>query len=116
MRARIGQLIDGRDLWWNPAPADAADDIADKVANHVLPFFEQMHSVDAMVQFLEDGQVLNQRHPPPITYLAILRYEQGDARAACALLADLQRRDVGAWRPLIRRVSAAIEGISASPP
>ncbi|MGI8907012.1 MAG: DUF4304 domain-containing protein [Candidatus Sumerlaeaceae bacterium] len=105
VRARIGQLIDGKDLWWDLTSTDVADDIADKVASRVIPFLEQMHAVNAMEQFLTDAQVVKQKYPPPIIYLAILKHEQGDSSAACALLNDLQKRTVGAWITRIRRIA-----------
>ena len=105
VRARVGQLIDGKDLWWNLTATDTADDIADKVASPVLPYLEQMHSVNAMVQFLEDGQVVKMKYPPPIIYLAILKDEQGDSNVACALLSDLRNKSGAAWLSRIRRVA-----------
>ena len=105
VRARIGQLIDGRDLWWQLNTNDVADEIADKVSKHVLPFLEQMHSADAMERFLTKAQVVKQKYPPPIIYLAILKHEQGDIDAAFSLLDDLKKKTVGAWQGKIGQIA-----------
>lgn len=111
VRARIGQLIDGKDLWWQLDSDHVAGEIAEKVSTHVLPFLEQMHSADAMERFLTNAQVVKQKYPPPIIYLAILKHEQGDAAAACSLLDDLKERTVGAWQG---RISQIAEKLSCS--
>jgi Domain of unknown function (DUF4304) len=111
VRVRIGQLIGEKDLWWKLDAADVADDIADKVNSRVLPFLEQMHSTDAMEQFLTNAQVVKQKYPPPIIYLAILKHQQGNAKAACALLGELERQTVGAWQG---RISQIAETLSCS--
>jgi hypothetical protein len=70
------------------------DDVAAKITAYVLPFLDRMHSLDAMEQFLANAQVMKQKYPPPIIYLAILKCERGDRTGACALLADLHKRTV----------------------
>lgn len=109
VRARIGQLIDGKDLWWQLDESGIADDIANKVAVYGLPFLEQMHSPTAMEQFLTDSQVIKQKYPLPIIYLAILKHEQGDVTGACTLLRELQKKTVGAWQD---RIAQVIETLS----
>lgn len=109
VRARVGQLIDGKDLWWQLGADDVAGEIADTVSTHVLPFLGQMHSADAMERFLTNSQVVKQKYPPPIIYLAILKHEQGHSGAACSLLGDLKKKTVGAWQ---RRISQIAERLS----
>jgi hypothetical protein len=111
VRARIGQLVDGKDLWWQLDADGVAGEIAEKVNIHVLPFLEQMHSLDAMERFLTNAQVVKQKYPLPIIYLAILKYEQGDVDAACRLLVDLKKKTVGAWQG---RISQIAEKLSCS--
>lgn len=105
VRARIGQLIGEKDLWWKLDAADVANDVADKVSTRVLPFLEQMHSIDEMERFLTKAQVVKQKYPPPIIYLAILKHEQGDTNAACTLLGDLKKKTVGAWQDRIGQIA-----------
>ncbi|MFA6270767.1 MAG: DUF4304 domain-containing protein [Candidatus Paceibacterota bacterium] len=108
VRARIGQLIDGKDLWWSLDATNIADEVVDKVNTHVLPFLEQMHSAKAMEHFLMKAQVVKQKYPPPIIYLAILKHEQGDVNEACTLLRDLKKKTVGAWQDRISRIAETL--------
>ena len=105
VRARIGQLLEGKDLWWRVGDARILDDVAKKVAAHVLPFLERMHSLAAMEQFLTNAKVTKQKYPLPIICLAILKSEQGDRTGACALLTELGEKSVGAWRTRIGEVA-----------
>jgi hypothetical protein len=105
VRARVGQLIDGKDVWWRLSDRKTLDDVAAKITAYVLPFLDRMHSLDAMEQFLANAQVMKQKYPPPIIYLAILKCERGDRTGACALLADLHKRTVGAWQARISQVT-----------
>jgi hypothetical protein len=104
VRARIGQLIGGQDLWWPSDDNSATADIISKLRLYILPFIEDMHSQEAMVNFLENSRVTEQSYPPPIIYLAALKFEQGDRSAACALLDDLQPRMVGAWKSRVDQI------------
>lgn len=104
VRARIGQLIDGKDLWWQLDSDHVAGEIAENVSAHVLPFLEQMQSAEAMERFLTNAQVVKRRYPPPIIYLAILKHEQGDAAAARSLLEDLKKRTVATWQGRIGQI------------
>lgn len=38
VRARIGELIDGKDMWWNLTSPDVEEAIVEKVEGIVLPF------------------------------------------------------------------------------
>jgi len=107
-RVRVGQLLDGKDLWWRLIDAKILDDIAEKLTAHVLPFLERMHSLEAMEQFLTSAQVMKKKYPPPIIYLAILKSEQGDRTGACALLTQLGEKSVGAWRTRISEVAGRL--------
>lgn len=108
VRARIGQLLDGKDLWWQLDTDDVANEIVDKVSLQVLPFLEQMHSIEAMERFLTNAQVVKRKYPPPIIYLAILKHEQGDTEAACRLLGDLKKKTVGAWQDRISQIAKSL--------
>jgi hypothetical protein len=57
-----------------------------------------MRSRQDMVQWLMNAQVVKKRHPPPIINLAILQHFLGKPSEACALLAELEKKAVGAWR------------------
>jgi hypothetical protein len=98
VHARVGQLIDLKDLWWPLSGERTPESVVEKLRSHVLPFLEQMHSHAAMERFLTDAEVTKQKYPLPILHLAVLRYRRGDKIGACGVLAELRRGALGAWR------------------
>jgi hypothetical protein len=108
VRVRVGQLLDGKDLWWRIDDVRTLGDVAEKVTAHVLPFLERMHSFEAMEHFLTIAQVTKQKYPPPVIYLAVLKSERGDRIGACALLTEFGKKTVGAWRTRIAEVAGRL--------
>jgi hypothetical protein len=51
-----------------------------------------------MVQWLTDTQVVKKKYPLPIINLAILHDLLGNSPEGCALLAEVQKKAIGAWR------------------
>lgn len=105
VRSRIGQLMEGKDIWWSASDDEVTEDVAAAVAEHVLGFLERMHTPAAMASFLDAAEVGKQKYPPPIIYLAILRHELGDQGGACTVLAELHRATSSAWQARIDEVS-----------
>jgi hypothetical protein len=86
VRSRLGFLIDGHDHWW---PFDAVgldDELAEKIAEYAVPFFDRLGTPDAVEKNLADSGAVKHLRPPQTLYLAVLRYERGDRDAACELL------------------------------
>ena len=105
VRARIGELVDGKDKWWKVADDMAAEDIALHVDKFVLPFFEKMHSREGMVEHLTNAKVIMRNYPPPVIYLALLKRRLGNVHEACALLSELRNNTTGTWHPRITEIS-----------
>jgi hypothetical protein len=83
---RPGDLWHDGDAWWGLDDPSASDEVAAKVAKHVVPFLDRMHSFDALEKWLRDENVVRKRYPPPIIYLALLSAARGDTADACRLL------------------------------
>ncbi len=107
---RIGQLIDGKDLWWPLGEPGTPGEIADKLACFVLPFLGRMSSVEAMAQFLADMQVTKGHYPVPVVCLAILQYERGNKTEALDLLTELSNRLVGPWGARLHEIKGRLSG------
>lgn len=105
VRVRIGDLVDGRDLWWPLDDVRLVEDVIDKLTGRILPFLDSMHSLKEMEHFLTTAQVTRRRYPLPIIYLAILQGENGDKASACALLGELGAKAVGAWKSRVNDVA-----------
>jgi hypothetical protein len=105
---RIGELMGGKDRWWDLGEEAASEAVVASVESHVLPFLTSMHSREAMEQWLHDAGVTGRRHPPPILALAILMHLSGKSAEACALLSDLRDRTSAAWRERTSEVAARL--------
>lgn len=106
--ARIGELIDGRDKWWQLSEGVTPSDVSEAVATHVVPFLARVNTRAGMKQWLLDSSVEKKRYPPPIISLAIIKSFSGEAVEACKLLADLQKKATGAWRARVTEVAGRL--------
>jgi hypothetical protein len=98
---RIGGLRDGKDIWWPLGDKDIAAQMRDNIVSDVVPFLRRMSTRSAMRQWLIENGVAKKGYPPPVVGLAILTHLLGDAAEAAAILSDLQKKPVGAWKPRI---------------
>lgn len=98
VRARVGELIDGRDLWWQVGDCEVPARVSTAVSSRVLPFVERMRSREEMVRWLVEAQVVERMYPLPIINLAILQVLVGNTLEGCALLANLRKTAIGGWR------------------
>lgn len=103
--ARVGELMDGKDLWWSLNDDSVADELSKLIIAHILPFVQRMRSRQGIVQWLMDTQVVKRRYPPPIINLAILQVFLGNPTEGCSLLVELQKNAVGAWRTRVTEVA-----------
>jgi hypothetical protein len=102
---RIGELIDGRDIWWELNDIAATSDVEEKIKVHVLPFLERMQTREAMERWLTNSAAMRKRLPIAIIKLAIPRKLLGDTAGACTLLLDLREKATGAGRIKIDEVA-----------
>lgn len=107
-RARLGELIDGKDLWWQLSDDQIAERVSEAITSHILPFVMRMRSRRDMVQWLMDTQVVEKRHPLPIINLAILQNLLGNSSEGCALLAEVQKKVVGPWHARAAEVAGRL--------
>lgn len=106
VHARIGELLDGKDKWWDLQDADAAEvEIVSCVRDHAVPFLERMHSLQEMCNWLVTSGASSRKYPLPLIYLAVLRHRLGEQTEACSMLADLNVRALGAWKSRAKEVS-----------
>jgi hypothetical protein len=109
VRARIGHLIDGGDVWWNTKDTTAAIDMANTACRYVLPFFDEMHSLSAMQRLL-DKKCETVKHDPMLSInLALLRHELGDHDGACEMLQQLKANSNSAWENRTSEILARLK-------
>lgn len=105
VRSRIGELIDKKDKWWSLSNIAVAEEINSCLIKHALPFFDQMHSLQAMNDLLVESNISSCKYPLPIIYLAIIKHHLGQFDDACALLEHQMERALGDWKARAKEVA-----------
>ena len=98
VRSRVGHLIDNHDHWWSVDQPGIAEDVVDKISGYLLPYLDRHQSAIAIEKSLAASGPVKYLRPPETVYLAILRWERGDAAGACALLAEFHNQALGDWK------------------
>ena len=98
VRARIGELLDQRDRWWQLGNDETVGEIVDTVTRVVLPFLQRMRVRGEMASWLDRAEVMKRRQPAELLALAVLMSCVGRRSEACELLALQRNRTNGAWR------------------
>jgi hypothetical protein len=108
VRARVGQLLDGKDRWWDVSSTGVADEMADCLGARILPFLEHMRSLEAMRDWLASTGMPSAKNPLSSICFAVLLSQVGDIGAACTALAELERKALGAWKVRAQEVAVRI--------
>lgn len=114
VRARVGQLLDKKDRWWHIRSASAAEEMADCVRAHILPFLERMRSLEEMRDWLASAGAPSPKAPLPSICFAVLQSRLGDIGGGCMTLANLESKALGAWKARAKEVAVRIGCESAS--
>jgi hypothetical protein len=108
VRARIGQLVGSKDVWWDLDAEDALSKVADSLSKHALPFISQMQTLPAMRDWLLAHGAPSPVRPLEAIYLALLQNELGDAESGCATLNGLAQNVSDAWSVRVTAAAASI--------
>lgn len=110
VRARVGQLLDNKDRWWDVDNGSAANEMVECLQTRILPFLDRMHSLKAMRDWLAstDMPMPKRPYPPPVIYFAVLQSQLGDMKGACNTLTELEGKALGAWKAGAKEVSIRI--------
>ncbi|MFN7168238.1 MAG: DUF4304 domain-containing protein [Pannonibacter sp.] len=108
VRARIGQLSDNKDLWWDVSCKSAIDEIAEHLERRIIPFLQRMRSPEEMREWLASTGAPLSRLPMPSICFAVLQSQLGNIDDACEVLSDLQRNALGGWKVKAAEVSTRI--------
>lgn len=94
VRARLGELLHGRDVWWNLSDSAGIEEVLSAIHDVAIPFLQLNHSVDHMIESLErDPAAL--RYAPGVIYLALLHHRKGKADRCRDMFKSMKLND--AW-------------------
>jgi hypothetical protein len=108
VRSRIGLISGNSDTWWSLEDPEISQRVSTAVQEDALPFLDNMHSRQAMLNFLIASNVEAKKYPPPIIYLALLMNLTGDIAGACMTLNLLASRSLGEWRARVEAISRSL--------
>ncbi len=108
VRARIGELIDKKDRWWDVDSTSVADDMVACLSGYALPFLARMQSLKEMRDWLASQGAPTPRKILPSLCFAVLLSKLGDLDRACATLLELDSKVLGAWKGTAIEVSSRI--------
>jgi|APAra7269096661_1048516.scaffolds.fasta_scaffold00096_4 hypothetical protein len=108
IRARLGELMCGRDVWWPLTGKGGIDEIINGIDNTAIPFLEINHSVDRMIDSLEKNSSAS-KYPPEAVYLALLHYRKGEGDRGLNMLRTLQTKLTGGWREKVSGILNELE-------
>ena len=94
VRTRLGELLHGRDVWWGISDDDGVEEVLSGIQSASIPFFQLNHSIDHMIETLENDPA-SRRYPPGIIYLALLHYQKGDCDRCKEMFRSMKL--AGAW-------------------
>lgn len=94
IRARLGELLHGRDVWWSLSDGDGIDEVLSGIQDAAIPFLQLNHSIDHMIETLENDPA-SKRYPPGIIYLALLYHRKGESDRCREMFKSMKL--TGAW-------------------
>jgi len=108
VRARVGQLLDNKDRWWDVGSETAADEMVECLGARILPFLDRMQSLKAMHDWLASTGMPSAKRPAPSVCFAVLQSQLGDMEGACNTLTELEGKALGAWKLGAKEVAVRI--------
>lgn len=108
VRARVGQLLDNKDRWWDVGSESAAAEMVECLGTRILPFLDRMQSFEAMRDWLASMGLPSPKWPVPSINFAILQSQLGDVEGACNTLTELEAKALGAWKAGAKEVATRI--------
>lgn len=106
---RLGDLVDGKDLWLRVDDEEASQLASEYVRKNILPFLENMHGRQAMKSWLVSANAKKSSYPPIALNFALLEFFLGDKIASEAILDTLSGRTTEPWRQRIAEIKDKVD-------
>lgn len=107
---RLGELLDGLDLWWAAEEAVNLEQLGRQLTDIAVPFLEAMHDPSMIIRRLELATSRLTGYPPPLIYIAIEKWRLGRHAEAKKDLDELLPSAPQAWKPRILNIAGKLRG------
>jgi hypothetical protein len=94
VRRRLGQLLHGRDVWWELSNNEILEDVLSGIEDVALPFLQRHHSIEHLIEAIENDPA-SKRNPPGVIYLALLHYQKGEGARCMEIFKSMKLN--GPW-------------------
>lgn len=94
VRARLGELLHGRDMWWSLSDGDGVEEVLSGIQDAAIPFLQRNHNIEHMIETLENDPA-SKRYPPGVIYLALLHHRKGESGRCREMFKSMKL--TGAW-------------------
>jgi len=108
VHARVGQLLDNKDRWWDIGSESAADEMVECLGARILPFLDRLQSLEAMRDWLASTGLPSPKWLVPSICFAVLQSQLGDMEGACNTLTELESKTRDDWKAGVKEVAARI--------
>lgn len=105
VRARLGELLHGRDVWWSLSDDDGIEEVLSGIQDAAIPFLQLNHSIDHMISTLENDPA-SRRYPPGVIYLALLHHQRGESDRCKEMFETMKL--TGAWNQKASDILASL--------
>jgi hypothetical protein len=105
VRARLGELLDGLDLWWAAEEEVNLGQLGQQLTDIAVPFLETLHDPILIIRRLELEASRLRGYPPPLIYIAIEKWRLGLRAEARNHLDELIENVPQAWKPRVVKVA-----------
>jgi hypothetical protein len=103
VRTRMSVLQNGCDRWWSLSAPESTDEVVAVIDKTVIPFLDNYHNIDKMIESLEKKKS-NVKYPPEAIYIALLYYRKGKYEHCINILESLTDTASEGWRKKINKI------------
>jgi len=110
IHVRLPTIMSGYDKWWIRSDPDGPAKVAEAVKTYALPFFDGLHSPEAMLAYLQVRGSIQWRNPTARMNVALILHRLGRTSEALSALDDPPRRIEGRWLETVEALRRYVAG------
>lgn len=105
VRARLGELLHGRDVWWSLSNDDGIEEVLSDIEGVLIPFLQRNHSIDHMIESIENNPAAR-RYGSGEIFIALLYHRKGESERCKEMFENMKL--TGAWKQKASDILASL--------